>query len=439
MSFRYGPIVRCLVYNLDDDSKKYIELKKPTFFDLIIALQIENTATNIFVKRRNKLFAIQTNRDVEEIGAATGEEVMYLSSKDTLDALDALDALDLLDIAILPLSRYQFHRSDIPVKIDVYGDCIISSNRANIMEKGGIIFEGIRTHGFLRVRLDKTECITLKKIFEEIKWFTEQNRAIKDRYSYQSIGSDSTQPQFGYRQTDLSKQYFVCRKLSDKLKTEFDIKYPSETFETCVAEYMDMMGDITKHILSALLFEIGYDRYHVRNILEGSLSPAQSLSTLGFTSMTELFRYDCSGYVDDENNLRMPCGDHQDVSLFTIIPAAQGTGGLEIFDWKREWLRVEEHMQIFPNECIVFPGELLQRLTAGIINATPHRVVVKVGPECKDRISCPFELLLRPDYIIDCNTLLFNTQTQITTDYRKTETAQDYISRISQNLVSVNK
>jgi len=448
MSFRSGPIVRCIIYDLDDYSRKCITLNKATIFDLNILLQNENNRI-IFVKRRDRLFIIKTNRDVEEIGHYSGQDIIYIANNTTIDMRNAIS-----------LSRYQCERSEIPAKIDMYGDCVISSQ--DIMSKGRLIYDALRKHGFFRIVLNDDEVSNVNKIFNMMKWFTEQSRQLKDQYSYRSIGSDNTQPQFGYRETDLSKEYFVCRKLSDENKgvicealkhfahspkpplkifrksPPFNLKYPSKDFEACVNQYMTMMGEITKYILVALLFEIGCDRYQIRSIIDGTLLPAKSLQSLGFTSMTEMFKYDCSGYVDGQHNIRIPCGDHFDVSLFTIIPYCRGTPGLEVFDWSREWLRVEEDANVFKNECIVFPGEQLQRITAGLVSATPHRVVLEVGLDKEDRYSAPFELLLDPDYRIDCNSLLPESA-DISDTYKTIECAQDYISRISQTLVSVNK
>lgn len=137
----------------------------------------------------------------------------------------------------------------------------------------------------------------------------------------------------------------------------------------------------------------------------------------------------------------MPCGDHRDVSLLTIIPKCQGPPGLEIYDWQGNinntgggWIKVEQQSR--SNECIVLAGELLHRLTAGMICPTSHRVTVKLNCT-EDRISSPCELLLHPLYTFNCSKLFpFN---EISKEYSVLETSRDYISRTSQTLVSVNK
>ena len=206
--------------------------------------------------------------------------------------------------------------------------------------------------------------------------------------------------------------------------------------------------------------------------MNGLSFPSDSIDTFGFTDMMEIFRYkgdapilpyQCLWHPSkpwlstpenlfpesvsreapkmDEKRFRIPCGDHRDVALFTIIPKCRGPSGLEVYDWEGGWTNVEE--QIEDGECIVLAGELLHRLTAGKICPTSHRVIIEVtsGESSEsgegDRYSSPCELLLNPLYKIDCQKLFPNEK--ISENFKCIETSQDYISQTSQKLVSVNK
>lgn len=75
---------------------------------------------------------------------------------------------------------------------------------------------------------------------------------------------------------------------------------------------------------------------------------------------------------------------HEDINFLTLMPAARGAG-LELFDRNGRWLAVEAA----PETLIVDSGDMLARLTNGVIPATTHRVINPVGPNVS-RYSMPF-------------------------------------------------
>jgi isopenicillin N synthase-like dioxygenase len=75
---------------------------------------------------------------------------------------------------------------------------------------------------------------------------------------------------------------------------------------------------------------------------------------------------------------------HEDINLMTIMVAAAGAG-LELLDRDGRWLPVETA----PSNLIVDSGDMLARMTNGLIPATTHRVVNPAGPNIS-RYSMPF-------------------------------------------------
>ena len=75
---------------------------------------------------------------------------------------------------------------------------------------------------------------------------------------------------------------------------------------------------------------------------------------------------------------------HEDINFLTILVAARGAG-LELLDRDGRWLPVETA----PRNLIVDSGDMLARLTNGVIPATTHRVVNPAGPNVS-RYSMPF-------------------------------------------------
>lgn len=75
---------------------------------------------------------------------------------------------------------------------------------------------------------------------------------------------------------------------------------------------------------------------------------------------------------------------HEDINFITLLVAAKGAG-LQLLDRDGTWLPVETE----PKNLIVDSGDMLQRLTNGVIPSTTHRVVNPQGPNVS-RYSMPF-------------------------------------------------
>lgn len=88
---------------------------------------------------------------------------------------------------------------------------------------------------------------------------------------------------------------------------------------------------------------------------------------------------------------------HEDINTITLLLGAE-EAGLELLTSDGEWLAVT------PPEgaLVVNVGDMLQRLTAGKLRSTTHRVVNPKGAAAaRSRYSMPFFLHFRPDYLID--------------------------------------
>ena len=76
---------------------------------------------------------------------------------------------------------------------------------------------------------------------------------------------------------------------------------------------------------------------------------------------------------------------HEDINLITLLIESQGAG-LEILTQENEW----EAVHALEGDIIVDSGDMLHRLTNGVIPATTHRVVNPVEGENRSRYSMPF-------------------------------------------------
>lgn len=88
---------------------------------------------------------------------------------------------------------------------------------------------------------------------------------------------------------------------------------------------------------------------------------------------------------------------HEDINTITLLLGAE-EAGLQLLARDGRWLPVAPP----PGALAVNIGDMLQRLTAGRMRSTTHRVVNPVGEAARRaRYSMPFFLHFRPDYLIE--------------------------------------
>ena len=95
------------------------------------------------------------------------------------------------------------------------------------------------------------------------------------------------------------------------------------------------------------------------------------------------------------NNVR--AGAHEDINTITLLIGAE-EAGLELLTKDGRWIPVSPK----PGELVVNIGDMLQRLTNGVLRSTTHRVA-NPPPERRgrSRYSMPFFLHFRSDFLIE--------------------------------------
>ena len=63
-------------------------------------------------------------------------------------------------------------------------------------------------------------------------------------------------------------------------------------------------------------------------------------------------------------------GQHEDINLITLLMGASAEG-LEVLNKQNEWIGITA----IPGSLVVNVGDMLQRLTNGVMKSTTHRVV----------------------------------------------------------------
>lgn len=88
---------------------------------------------------------------------------------------------------------------------------------------------------------------------------------------------------------------------------------------------------------------------------------------------------------------------HEDINTITLLMGAE-EAGLELLKNDGSWLPIDPPA----GAIVVNIGDMLQRLTAGRLRSTTHRVVNPVGEAAtRSRYSMPFFLHFRSDFMID--------------------------------------
>lgn len=90
-------------------------------------------------------------------------------------------------------------------------------------------------------------------------------------------------------------------------------------------------------------------------------------------------------------------GAHEDINVITLLLGADEPG-LQVLTRQGEWLAVNPA----PGAMVVNVGDMLQRLTNGVLRSTTHRVVNPARERASHaRFSMPYFLHFNPDFVID--------------------------------------
>jgi isopenicillin N synthase-like dioxygenase len=101
--------------------------------------------------------------------------------------------------------------------------------------------------------------------------------------------------------------------------------------------------------------------------------------------------------IAGEPGSHVRAGAHEDINTITLLLGAD-EAGLELQTKDGRWIPVSPR----PGELVVNIGDMLQRLTNGVLRSTPHRVVNPPAERRgRSRYSMPFFLHFRSDFLIE--------------------------------------
>ncbi len=155
-----------------------------------------------------------------------------------------------------------------------------------------------------------------------------------------------------------------------------------ESFRDTFLELFDTFDRTGLKILKAIARYLGIDEdYFVDTVRDGN-------------SVLRLLHYPP---IEGEPGSHVRAGAHEDINTITLLLGAE-EAGLELLTREGRWIPVSPN----PGEMVVNIGDMLQRLTNGLLWSTSHRVV-NPPPERRgfSRYSMPFFLHFRSDFMIE--------------------------------------
>ena len=184
--------------------------------------------------------------------------------------------------------------------------------------------------------------------------------------------------------SDLKEFFHVGRELpelGDGGKNAFPAELPQ--FRETTTRLYEALDAVARELLVALALHFGERGDTIADMARGGNS---ILRLIHYPRLQDLY---VPGAVR--------AAEHEDINLITLLPEATASG-LEILTRDGRWLLVAT-----PNgHLVVDSGDMLARITGGLVPATTHRVVNPPGEKSREpRFSVPYFLHPNPDFLID--------------------------------------
>jgi isopenicillin N synthase-like dioxygenase len=246
-------------------------------------------------------------------------------------------------------------------------------------------FAVIRDHGIPQELIDRAE--------QKSKEFFALPEEVKRKYLIEGQGGQRGYTPFGIETAkglkthDLKEFWHVGRELPAGHKYGASMPpnlWPSEVpgFKDTFLELYAAFDQAGLKVLRAIARFLKVDEdYFTDTVKDGN-------------SVMRLLHYPAQSEPTGEH---IRAGAHEDINTITLLLGAE-EAGLELKTKDGRWIPVMSR----PGELVINIGDMLQRLTNGVLRSTSHRVV-NPAPERAShaRYSMPFFLHFRSDFLIE--------------------------------------
>lgn len=247
-------------------------------------------------------------------------------------------------------------------------------------------FAVVRDHGIAQDLIDRAEAMS--------KAFFALPEPVKKAYAIKGGGGARGYTPFGTEKAkdaqvfDLKEFWHVGRDLpAGHALAEFMAPniWPGEVegFRETFSELFAAFETAGERVLEAIALHLGLARdYFAPTIEDGN-------------SVMRLLHYPPLGPDAPEGAIRAAA--HGDINTITLLLGAE-EAGLQLLAKDGQWHAVD----VPEGALVINVGDMLERLTAGKLVSTTHRVVNPAGEAAtRSRFSMPFFLHFRPDYMIE--------------------------------------
>lgn len=247
-------------------------------------------------------------------------------------------------------------------------------------------FGVVRDHGISQELIDKAEATS--------KAFFALPDEVKRSYKLEGSGGARGYTPFGTEKAkdadifDLKEFWHVGRELPQGHALA-DIMAPNvwpkevAEFEATFTELYAAFEATGLRVLEAIALHLGLEQDFFASTVEDG------------NSVMRLLHYPPLGPDAPEGAIRAAA--HGDINTITLLLGAE-EAGLELLTKSGNWHPVYAE----EGSLVINVGDMLERLTAGILRSTTHRVVNPKGAGAqRSRYSMPFFLHFRPDYMIE--------------------------------------
>jgi isopenicillin N synthase-like dioxygenase len=246
-------------------------------------------------------------------------------------------------------------------------------------------FAIVRDHGIQQDLIHRAE--------EKAKQFFALPEEVKRKYFIEGGGGARGYTPFGietakgYKAHDLKEFWHVGRELPPGhpfRAVMADNVWPDEiaSFKDTFLELYDSFDDAGIKVLRAIARFLRVDEeYFTDTVRDGN-------------SVMRLLHYPAQTKPTGEH---IRAAAHEDINTITLLLGAE-EAGLELKTKDGRWIPVSPK----PGELVINIGDMLQRLTNGVLRSTSHRVVNPAPDRASHaRYSMPYFLHFRPDFVIE--------------------------------------
>lgn len=267
-----------------------------------------------------------------------------------------------------------------------------SEERARFVRVFG---EALKEFGFVSVEGHGIDDGLIRRTYADVAAFFNLPEQVKHRYHVAEFGGQRGYTPFGKEHAknrtvgDLKEFYHVGRDLPEGHPRRPDSAahnlWPEEvpTFRTHTLELFRALDEAAAVMLHATADYFGIPRTTFSDMAEDGTSV---LRVIHYPPLKEKF---IPGAVR--------AAEHEDINLLTLL--CEGTAsGLELLTRDGEWLPVDT----LRGQIVVDSGDMMSRITNGVIPATTHRVVnPPSAAEDNTRYSMPFFVHPYPECMLE--------------------------------------